>query len=256
MGTVGQGVQPAGPIAAQPAVDGLAADAVALGDLDHREPVAQDLHDGVEALLCHCELQEHTPDLLTSPLVGEAQEGRAVVSTINRNSGTHQPESTDQASTGSAQIHARGLMPHHLIDDPGGDAGVFQPGREGVAEVVGAVQVDRLQWGMLGGWPEYPPLRPGSMAAALAAASSARRRQWWPLGRSGPGWRTGGGEGPWPRSAPDPAGLPQPPNYRRSGKRRLQAEQAGRTLQCRREGADPLGRTCRDPRMAHTQGAG
>jgi hypothetical protein len=37
-----------------------------------------------------------------------------------------------------------GLMAHQLVDDPSGDAGIFQPGREGVAEVVGAVQVDRL----------------------------------------------------------------------------------------------------------------
>jgi hypothetical protein len=36
-------------------------------------------------LLDHCELQEHAPDLLASPLVGEAQEGQAVVSTINQN---------------------------------------------------------------------------------------------------------------------------------------------------------------------------
>ena len=43
-----------------------------------------------------------------------------------------------------------GLMAHQLVDDPSGDAGVFQPGRKGVAEVVGAVQVDRLQQGMLG----------------------------------------------------------------------------------------------------------
>jgi hypothetical protein len=34
-------------------------------------------------LLCHCELQEHAPDLLASPLVGEAQEARAAMSTIN-----------------------------------------------------------------------------------------------------------------------------------------------------------------------------
>jgi hypothetical protein len=40
MGAVGQGGKPAGPIAAQSAVDGLAADAVAVGHLDHREPVA------------------------------------------------------------------------------------------------------------------------------------------------------------------------------------------------------------------------
>ena len=39
---------------------------------------------------------------LASPLVGEAQEARAVMSTINRNSETHQPASTRQASTGSA----------------------------------------------------------------------------------------------------------------------------------------------------------
>jgi hypothetical protein len=36
-------------------------------------------------------------------------------------------------------------MPHHLIDDPTRDAGVLQPGRVGVAEVVGTVQVDRFQ---------------------------------------------------------------------------------------------------------------
>jgi hypothetical protein len=46
-----------------------------------------------------------------------------------------------------------GLVPHQLVDDPGGDAGVFQPGREGVAEVMGAVQVDRLQQGMVSGLP-------------------------------------------------------------------------------------------------------
>ena len=32
-----------------------------------------------------------------------------------------------------------------LVDDPGRDAGVLQPGREGVAEVMGAVQVHGLQ---------------------------------------------------------------------------------------------------------------
>jgi hypothetical protein len=58
---VGQGLQPARPITAPPAMDPLAADPVALGDLDHREPVGQDFHDGVEVVLCHCELQEHAP---------------------------------------------------------------------------------------------------------------------------------------------------------------------------------------------------
>jgi hypothetical protein len=52
--------------------------------------------------------QEHAPDLLASTRVGEAEEGRAVVSTINRNSGTHQPASTGQASTGPAQALCRG----------------------------------------------------------------------------------------------------------------------------------------------------
>jgi hypothetical protein len=103
MRAVSERVQPASGVAAQPAVDGLAADPVALGDLDYREPVPDDFHDGVEALLCHCELQEHAPDLLASTKVGGAEKGQAVVSTINRNSGTHQPESTGQASTGPAQ---------------------------------------------------------------------------------------------------------------------------------------------------------
>jgi len=49
-----------------------------------------------------------------------------------------------------------GLVAHQLVDHPGRDAGVLQPGREGMAKVVGAMQVDRLQQGMLGGWPEYP----------------------------------------------------------------------------------------------------
>jgi hypothetical protein len=85
-------------------VDGLAADAVALGDLDHREPVPDDFHDGVEALLCHCELQEHAPDLLASTKGGEAEEGQAVVSTISRNSETHQPVSNLTGPRGSVQV--------------------------------------------------------------------------------------------------------------------------------------------------------
>jgi hypothetical protein len=36
-------------------------------------------------------------------------------------------------------------MPHHLIDDPGRDAGVLKPGREGVPEVMSAVQIHGLQ---------------------------------------------------------------------------------------------------------------
>jgi hypothetical protein len=43
---------------------------------------------------------------------------------------------------------AAGLVAHQLVDHPGGDAGVLQPGREGVVEVVGAVQVDGIQQGI------------------------------------------------------------------------------------------------------------
>jgi hypothetical protein len=67
MRLVRQSGQPASLIAAEPAVDGLATDTVPLGDLDHPQPVTQHLHDGVEALFCHRELQEHAPDLLASP---------------------------------------------------------------------------------------------------------------------------------------------------------------------------------------------
>ena len=31
---------------------------------------------------------------------------------------------------------AAGLVAHQLVNDPGGDAGVLQPGREGMAEIV------------------------------------------------------------------------------------------------------------------------
>jgi hypothetical protein len=44
-----------------------------------------------------------------------------------------------------------GLMAHQLVDDPGWDAGVVQPGGAGMAKVVGAVQVHRLQKGITGG---------------------------------------------------------------------------------------------------------
>jgi hypothetical protein len=31
---------------------------------------------------------------------------------------------------------------HQLVDHPSGDAGRFQPGREGVAQIMGAVQIN------------------------------------------------------------------------------------------------------------------
>ena len=40
---------------------------------------------------------------------------------------------------------AGGLVAHHLVDHPGWNTGVLQPGREGVPEVMGAVQVHGRQ---------------------------------------------------------------------------------------------------------------
>jgi hypothetical protein len=62
-------------------------------------------------------------------------------------------------------------MPHELVDDAGGDAGVLQPCRVGVAEVVGAVQVDRLQEGSRStGTAEQPPV--GSSWSSTSTAAS------------------------------------------------------------------------------------
>jgi hypothetical protein len=113
MRAVSQRVQPAGPIAAQPAVHGLAADPVAVGHLDHRQLVAQDLHDGVEALLCHCELHEHAPDLLASTKVGEAepkvrrwcQPSTGTLEPISRNQpDKHQPDQHTVDSVASRRV--------------------------------------------------------------------------------------------------------------------------------------------------------
>jgi hypothetical protein len=35
------------------------------------------------------------------------------------------------------------LMAHQLVDHPSGNTGVFQPGREGMAQIVGPVRVNR-----------------------------------------------------------------------------------------------------------------
>jgi hypothetical protein len=51
---------------------------------------------------------------------------------------------------------AAGLVAHQLVNHPGRDAGVLQPGRVGVAEVVRAVQVDRLQQGITGDRQRHP----------------------------------------------------------------------------------------------------
>ena len=63
---------------------------------------------------------------------------------------------------------ATGLVADELVDDPSRDAGVLQPGREGMANVVGAVQIDRLQQEMPGAGGQTRPtpsrdrLLPGS----------------------------------------------------------------------------------------------
>jgi hypothetical protein len=64
-----------------------------------------------------------------------------------------------------------GFVAHQLIDDAGRDAGVFQPGRVGVAEVVGAVQVDRIQQGITGDRQRHLP------AGQLVLVSDVERRQ-------------------------------------------------------------------------------
>src|SRR6266508_1240819 len=60
---------------------------------------------------------------------------------------------------------------HQLIDDPGWDAGVLEPGGEGVAEVVRAVQVDRIEQRMAGGRQR----RPGALHPILAGAVDRRQ---------------------------------------------------------------------------------
>jgi hypothetical protein len=52
---------------------------------------------------------------------------------------------------------AAGLVAHELVNHPGGDAGVLQPGRVGVPQVVGAVQLDRIQQGITGDRQRRPP---------------------------------------------------------------------------------------------------
>ena len=99
--------------------------------------------DGLEGLLSH--FQHYLEALLDrrGDASGHRRSGVPVV-------GTHgtAPLLTDPAG---------GLMAHHLIDDLGWDAGVLQPGREGVAEVVGSAQVHGLQQRVAGRWQCQPP---------------------------------------------------------------------------------------------------
>src|SRR4029453_18456653 len=120
MGAVSERVQPTGPIAAQPAVDGLAADPVAVGDLDDREPVPQDFDDGVAALLCHGELQEHAPDLLASTQGGSqhrkdgrwGQQSTGTLEPISRYQPVkHQPDQHN-ARSGPSVSKLSATLPH------------------------------------------------------------------------------------------------------------------------------------------------
>jgi hypothetical protein len=43
------------------------------------------------------------------------------------------------------------LVTHEFVDDPGRDAGVLQPGREGVPEVVGTAELEVVEVGALDG---------------------------------------------------------------------------------------------------------
>jgi len=53
---------------------------------------------------------------------------------------------------------AGGLMAHQFVDDPGRDAGVLQPGREGVPRVVGTMQIHGLQQRITGRRQRSPTL--------------------------------------------------------------------------------------------------
>jgi len=57
------------------------------------------------------------------------------------------------------------LMAHQLVDHPGRDAGVLQPGGEGMPKVVGAVQIHGLQERVTG-----RRQRPPTLLAVLVGA--------------------------------------------------------------------------------------
>jgi hypothetical protein len=81
---------------------------------------------------------------------------------------------------------AGGLVPHHLVDDPGGDAGVLQPGRKGVAEVVGAMQIHGLQQRVAGRGQ-----RPPTLLTVLTSAGDQLGRDEFAQGDLDRGWPDG-----------------------------------------------------------------
>jgi hypothetical protein len=68
---------------------------------------------------------------------------------------------------GAASVLARaaGAVAHQLVDHPGRDAGVLQPGRVGVPEVVAAVQVHPIQQGSR--WTGRAELRPAGSSLVV-----------------------------------------------------------------------------------------
>jgi hypothetical protein len=137
------------------------------------------------------------------------------------NPGSLRPVSVAIVGTdGAAQTPpgpSAGLVAHELVDDACWDAGVFQPGRVGVAEVVGTVQVDRIQHGShsIGSGelrPARSPLWSTSTAARPAACSSRRAPRSWLVGWGGRSWpverRAGRHAAAHPRAGPSARAVP------------------------------------------------
>jgi hypothetical protein len=78
------------------------------------------------------------------------------------------------------------LVPHQLVDHPGRDAGVLQPGREGVPKVVRAAQVHGRQERVASRWQRQPPL-----LGALTDAGDQVGRQELAQGDLDGGWPNG-----------------------------------------------------------------
>ena len=102
------------------------------------------------------------------------------------------------ADRAPAEVTAATGVAHQLVNHPGGDAGVLQPGRVGVAEVVRAVQVDRIQQGITGDRQRRPPagqvvlvvVVDGGQAGSVQLAQGSRDR-----GRPDPAAASGGESG-------------------------------------------------------------
>ena len=87
--------------------------------------------------------------------------------------------SADRAPTEVAA--AAGMVAHQLANHSGGDAGVLQPGRIGVAQVVSAMQLDRIQQGITGHRQRRPPA--GQLGLAVVVDRGQARRVGWRQGR-------------------------------------------------------------------------